>query len=221
MTSQLDHGSLPEPDSPPSRAQTLKMVRRVLAGDSQAGTELVHHSGGRVLAMVMFYMGRSIRRRFDPEDLAQEVWMEIFRALQLGKGPTVSFGAWVRTIVRRRLARLASRSRPFPASASDLDPGGNEEGGWQPTSEGTLPLVRSYRREAIARLVEVVESLPERHQKVWTRYWFEEQKVRQIAEQLNLSSQRVREELRRANRAVRRHFQGEPSTDPGDWSRRR
>ncbi|KAA3610868.1 MAG: sigma-70 family RNA polymerase sigma factor [Planctomycetota bacterium] len=200
--------------------QTMEIVRRVRLGESQADSELVRHSGGRILGLVMFLMGRKMRSRYDPEDVAQEVWLEVFKALRRKKGPTESFGPWVRKIATRKISQLQNRSDGQATLESNLP---QERSGrspaFDPPDPDLLPAVRSYRLESVARMVEELEQLEQRRQEIWTRYWFEEQSTTAIAREFDWNREFVRSELQQANRHLRHRLQERDQSDPADWGR--
>jgi len=64
-----------------SRLQvTRDIVEAIRGGDRSAFNTLFQRAGGRVFVYVNSRMGEALRRRVDPEDLLQEVYVEAFRS---------------------------------------------------------------------------------------------------------------------------------------------
>lgn len=73
--------------------QEVEWIRRAQKGDEEAFSELVKRYQGRVFALV-FHL---VRQRDDAEDLAQEIFLKIYRAIK-SYNFRASFGAWVSRI---------------------------------------------------------------------------------------------------------------------------
>lgn len=82
------------------------LVRRCLAGDERAARELVEHFQGLVFALCYRMLGQ----REDAEDVAQDVFLRIFRSLK-GWDPTRPLKPWVLAIAANR-CRTALKQRP-------------------------------------------------------------------------------------------------------------
>lgn len=70
--------------------QEVEWIRRAQKGDEEAFSQLVSRYQGRVFALA-FHL---VRQRDDAEDLAQEIFLKIFRAIR-SYNFRASFGAWV------------------------------------------------------------------------------------------------------------------------------
>lgn len=70
--------------------QEVEWIRRAQKGDEEAFGQLVRRYQGRVFALA-FHL---VRQRDDAEDLAQEIFLKIFRAIR-SYNFRASFGAWV------------------------------------------------------------------------------------------------------------------------------
>lgn len=70
--------------------QEVEWIRRAQKGDEEAFGQLVGRYQGRVFALA-FHL---VRQRDDAEDLAQEIFLKVFRAIR-SYNFRASFGAWV------------------------------------------------------------------------------------------------------------------------------
>ena len=96
----------------------LVLVRRCIAGDSDAWASLVRSQNRRVYALCYRFTGSAT----DAEDLTQEVFLKLYRNLSsfdLEKG---SFHTWLTTLTRNLLVDHFRRSRQERATSS-LDQG--------------------------------------------------------------------------------------------------
>ena len=209
-------GDRPEPADP---AATLQLVQKVQQGEAGADDALARRVGGRLLAMIMLRMGPHLRRRRDPEDVLQEVWLEIFRSLPgFDAARGVPFGGWAATIVRRTLDRLHEydRARPEP----ETPPQGGAEAEAPPLERAAAissPSLRAYRREAIEELVAAVEALPVEQREVVASYWFEELPAAEIAARTGRSRQAVYVMISRANRWLAQRLHPGGDSLPASW----
>lgn len=88
-------------------ADDAKLVRRCLAGDGMAIGQLVSRFQGDVYGLCV----RLLHHRQDAEDVAQEVFLRVFRSLE-GWDPSRPLKPWVMSItVNRCRTHLAQRSR--------------------------------------------------------------------------------------------------------------
>lgn len=72
----------------------LELIRRARAGDHEAFCSLAEAYERRVFMLALYYT----RNRADAEDLAQELWLKVFRAVGEFRGDS-SFYTWLRQIM--------------------------------------------------------------------------------------------------------------------------
>ncbi|MBC8071150.1 MAG: sigma-70 family RNA polymerase sigma factor [Deltaproteobacteria bacterium] len=109
-------------DHPPldaSDARDRRLVRRARSGDARAFEELVHHYQHRIFGLTL----RMIGNRQEAEDLAQEVFITVHRALASYRGEG-RFYTWLYRIAtntcKNRIKYL--RGRNFHRSVADDSP---------------------------------------------------------------------------------------------------
>src|SRR5262244_92470 len=98
------------------------LVRRCLAGDEKAYRELVEMYQPQVYSLAL----RMVRRAEDAEDLTQETFVRMFRALER-YDPTRPFGAWIVTIASRLCIDHLRRRKLSPMSMFQRDAESDEE----------------------------------------------------------------------------------------------
>jgi RNA polymerase sigma-70 factor (ECF subfamily) len=86
------------------------LVRRALAGDDRAQTELFDAHQARLVRMVELRLDGPLRRRIDPADVVQEAWIEVVRRLpEFVAQDAYPFRVWLRLITAQALATLQRR----------------------------------------------------------------------------------------------------------------
>ena len=118
------------------------LVRRAIEGDERALRALWSQYAPRVDAVIRRLVG-------DPDDaadVAQEVWIQIFRALPGFRGDA-QFGTWIHRIAVNRTLNALRRSRRVHLMETPI-----EENTAIETPDDEQPFVRASIREAAARL---------------------------------------------------------------------
>lgn len=177
-------------------------MMRVRDGDEAAFTKLVQKYQDRLTGVFanMFQ---------DPalaEDLAQEVFLRIYRARQ-GYEPTAKFSTWVFQIA----SNLASNSRrskgrkkevQFQPRATDSQP---VKAGEQLVAEKSalMPTRQLDRSELQERVQAAMETLSERQRMAILLHKFEGMSYADIGETMNMSPQAVKSLLSRARENLR------------------
>ncbi len=89
------------------RTATDALLARVLKGDASRLDELLRRAGTRLMALISLRMSDRLKRRLDPEDVLQEVYMEALRGLDRfeHRGPG-SFYAWLAAIAVNTIRTL-------------------------------------------------------------------------------------------------------------------
>ena len=118
------------------------LVRRAIEGDERALRGLWSQYAPRVDAVIRRLVG-------DPDDaadVAQEVWIQIFRALPGFRGDA-QFGTWIHRIAVNRTLNALRRSRRMHLMETPI-----EENSATTTPDDEQPFLRASIREAAARL---------------------------------------------------------------------
>ena len=185
---------------PPSAETEADLVRRLRAGDEDAYATLVRLHGGRLLA---------VARRFfpvteDAKDAVQEAFLSAFQALGSFEA-NAQLSTWLhRIVVNACLMRLRSRKRKPEESIEPLLPTFDELGN-RTAAVAPWPDVHSdlERKQAAARVRELIGRLPESYRTVLLLRDIEERDTAQVAEALGISENAVKIRLHRARQALR------------------
>jgi RNA polymerase sigma-70 factor, ECF subfamily len=134
-----------------------EIIARVRAGDTQAFADLVRRHQDRVYGMALRATGRSE----DAEDLAQEVFLSVFRGLEGFKGDA-QFTTWLYRIAWNRCADWLRRNRkPGRRTAPLEEADGLADGRADPAAEVIGEDDRLRLRRAIDGLEEHYRSVVE------------------------------------------------------------
>ena len=92
----------------PPTAEEAEIIRRCLTGDERAHRELMARYERPVFSVAM----RMLRQREDAEDITQDTFVRMFRALER-YDPSRPFAAWLFTITSRLCIDLRKNHRPW------------------------------------------------------------------------------------------------------------
>jgi len=130
-----------------------RFIQRLIARDERAFNELVELYGDRVYRLMLRMMGR----RDEAEDMAQEVFVQVFKAIEQFRGDA-KLGTWIyRVAVNLCKNRSKYLSRRHASAEDELEPIAERsalgEGQGITTSELAPPdqVVEGYQVEAIVR----------------------------------------------------------------------
>lgn len=174
----------------------IPVIEAIQQGDPHALAELMERHGGWVRGVIFGVLGR----RDEVDDVAQRVWMQVWREAHRLDDP-VRWRVWLYRItrnaaidagrrrVRRRrlidtlLRRYARRSIGTPSADA--------------------PIVASERREA---MMQAIEKLPELYREPFVLRHLEDWSYAQIAEAMDLPLDTVETRLVRARRLLRQQL---------------
>ncbi|MBQ4120545.1 MAG: sigma-70 family RNA polymerase sigma factor, partial [Clostridia bacterium] len=128
----------------------------------------------------------------EPEDLTQDISMNILKSLNNGTIPT-NFSAWVWQIARNRYSVWAKEkhSRNESQSASDI-------GDYEIEDESENILDEMIHTEQMALLRRELAFIKSDYRNIVVAYYIENKSVRDIASSLSLSTSAVQQRLHRA-----------------------
>jgi RNA polymerase sigma-70 factor (ECF subfamily) len=172
----VDEGGLPDAE-----------VCRLLHGAERerAFERLLARYQGKVLRLAMSYLGS----RSDAEDLAQEAFVRVWRALPSYDG-RASLSTWIYVIARNACLSELQRRKRRPTSPLDeaAEPRPHEGRPTTPPSDTRLDC------DALLR------TLPETQRQVVALFYLEERSYEQVAALLDMPLNTVRSHLHRARR---------------------
>ncbi len=156
-------------------------------------------------------MDRAILAKLEPEDILQQVYLEVFRQIDRFeyRGPD-SFLNWVLTILENK---LIDARRALHCQARDVDrevpaqAGGGTESYWdlldQLYADSATPSRAVRREEAVGALLACIARLSDSHQKVIRLRFLEGRSLDEVADRLGKTRGAVVALTRRALEALR------------------
>ena len=154
-------------------------------GDSAAFAALVRRHQSMVFSLALHVL----RDRSAAEDLAQEVFLELFRSLRKLESPA-HVVSWLRRVTSHRCIDELRRARHRMEWATDTVPDVGDE-----------PRSREFFLEG--RLKDLVRRLPPRARMVMVLRYQEDMEPSEIAETLNMPVNTVKSHLRRSMAVLR------------------
>ncbi|KAA3611836.1 MAG: sigma-70 family RNA polymerase sigma factor [Planctomycetota bacterium] len=200
-----------QPCPDPRLSETLALVKQVAAGDREAFQKITDRYAGRVLSQIMYQMGPKLRAHCDPEDVAQEVWIQAYRSI-LKSPPNQHFGAWI-SVISRRVVHQIARS-----GAARFSPRSFADGALEPESKQTSISRSAYRLETLTNLVSALEKLPAVEARAWSLHHLEERTFQEIGECLEKTPVAAAQIVKRANQRIRALLRDSQDSSVAGWS---
>jgi RNA polymerase sigma-70 factor (ECF subfamily) len=178
-----------------------ELVRRVLAGDTDAYATLVDSYAGRVRALCLALVHRPV----EAEDLASEAFYRGLRDLPSLQQPT-RFGPWLLAIARNacRDWQKDRENAQMPFSAFESDGRNDKAACLEPPA-----VVDGALADDLEELRAAVATLPEECQEILWLYYTGDYTYAQLAAQLGVSSYTVNSRLTRARQLLRERLRRE------------
>jgi len=196
---KYDGRDLPMPDEPAIDIGQELMLR-VSRGDDRAFEALVERFQQKVVNIVYRYLGQAD----GAEDLAQEVFLRIYRA-RAGYKPLARFETWLGRIIYNVVVNAAqSRKRSKTQSLDAM-----KAKGWQEETDPSQgpavmdPLARLERRELREKVREAVLALPDQQRMALILNKYQGLSYEEIARSLEMSVEAVKSLLYRAREKIR------------------
>lgn len=179
----------------------VSRMLRVKEGDTAAFEELVERHRDRVLGLVYRY----VRDRAEAEDLAQDVFLNVFKARETYR-PDARFTTWLYRIATN-LCLNALRSKRVRRVVKTLAPVDGEESS-RPIEDLADPSPAPAgealeKRELASRVREVVDELPESQRTAVLLNKYEDRSYVEISEIMGLSIPAVKSLLSRARMRIK------------------
>ena len=152
----------------------IELMVRVKSGDDTAFSELMrrHYRG------VANYIYRFINDRGDSEDLAQEVFLRVYRSAKRYK-PEAKFSTWLYKIATNLcLTEVKARGKDQGMSLDEIE----ENSGDLKDSKSADAYDLTFRREIGSAIFEALKSLPERERTAVILCKYEELPYEEVAE---------------------------------------
>ena len=187
-------------------AGDAELLRRCLAGDEGAYRELVDRYQRQVYSLAL----RMVRQVEDAEDLTQETFVRMFRAIDR-YDPTRPLGAWLYTIASRLCIDHLRRHRHRPISLVQREAGSEEEYVIEAVDPGLKPDEHALREEEERRMQHLIDALPPHYRIVVLLRHQQDLSYEEIAGTLGLPLGTVKARIHRARALLKRRIEGESS----------
>lgn len=180
-------------------ALTETLVRAAQDGDEAASRTIVEELHRPVIATIFRFLGPGWRR--EVEDIAQEVFLKVFRALHSFDPSRAKFTTWVYTFVRNHCYDVLKRRR-LPTTS--LHAVGDDEPA-RDVADGRelLPSACLENQELGRRIAEALGTLGEDQRMVFVLREYEHLEYREIADITGVNEGTVKSRLFRAKEALR------------------
>lgn len=194
MASRAEHAE-DEQGTDTSGLDEPTLVSRAQDGDTESFDQLMSRYEGRLFRYAYGLVGN----RQDAEDVLQESWIRVWRALP-SLGASAAFGGWTYRIVTHQcmnlLKRLGSR-RTDPIDAHQLPESGPGQLSGRPTT-GPDPETAAQTRLQLEDLVQQLHRLPPEQRACWLLREVHEHSYREIGLALSVPESTVRGRLAQA-----------------------
>jgi len=177
-----------------------EVMLRVKAGDQFAFDYLVQ----KYRRPLVSFMYRMARNTAAAEDLAQEVFLRVYRSRQTYEA-SAKFTTWLYRIATNLAVNHARDTRhERPEVTVSLDEADEETGTTLDVADGTISAEEALvRRERMAAIRSKVEALPERQKLAVIMHKYQQMDYKQIADVLKLSESATKSLLFRAYETLR------------------
>jgi RNA polymerase sigma-70 factor (ECF subfamily) len=177
-----------------------EVMLRVRTGDEQAFAYLVQKYRRPMLS----FMYRMARNQAAAEDMAQEVFLRVYRSRETYTA-NAKFTTWLYRIATNLAVNHARDTRhERPEISMSLDEPDAETGLMPDLADGTPNVEENIlRRERLAAIRSHVQALPERQRMAVVMHKYQGMDYRQIAEVLHLSESATKSLLFRAYESLR------------------
>ena len=186
--------------------EDAELIRKALTGDQRACRDLVRRYQRQVFSVLL----RVVRRPEDAEDLTQETFVRMFRALDR-YDPERPFTAWLFTIATRIGIDHLRRRKLQTFSLSVAEPGSTEEHTIDVEDPGLKPDEVTIHAEEERRAQDLIDTLPEHYRIVVLLRHQQDLSYEEIAQALNLPLGTVKARIHRARALLKHHIEGTPT----------
>ncbi len=186
--------------------ETVVMAQQ---GDAAASRKIIEDMHGPILAFAYRMLGPGYRGEM--EDIAQEIFLRLFRALDrfdVGRG--VKFTTWAFTFVRNYCLDVRKKRRMHTLSLTSAN---QDDGQWAVEDDHVIQPERyAWNQEIRAKVDEALEQLTDEQRDVFVMREQKGMDYSEIASRTGVAEGTVKSRLHRARLALRGLL---PGLDPG------
>lgn len=177
-------------------------IEAAAGGDPEASRRIVEHLQRPVLATIHRFVGRRFAE--DAEDIAQDVFLKIFRALdRFDPNRGVKFTTWAFTFVKNHCFDVLKKRRLKTVSIDSSGSDEEEESSWELADGPTRrPGSEALNSELGAKIEAAIQSLTPDHRMVFVLREYEQMDLKSIADVMDVSEGTIKSRLHRAKRAL-------------------
>jgi RNA polymerase sigma-70 factor (ECF subfamily) len=189
-------------DNPVLRDPDVRLMLRAKEGDQTAFTQLVTNYQDRLVGV----LAHMLQNKEAAEDLAQEVFLRIYRARH-GYEPTAKFSTWLFRIANNlanNLRRDSGRRKEIVLNVNDSGPLGPRPGERMMADKSGLMPTRQFDKTEMCSMVQAaLATLNEKQRMAVLLHKFEEMSYTDIAAALDMTPAAVKSLLSRARDNLR------------------
>jgi len=177
------------------------IILRCLKGEKGAFEELLNKYKGRVYTICL----RMVRNSTDAEDIAQEVFIRVFSALER-YDPSYPFSAWLYRITSNLCIDFIRKQKDKPLSIDRPISGEDGDINLQFPSQDAGPDRLIQTNEMFAILEEALANIPERYRMILILRHEEQLSYEEISDVLGIPIGTVKARIHRARNMIREYF---------------
>ncbi len=181
---------------------TNELVFKAQTGDEDANRAIVEGLHRPVIATIFRFLGAKYRR--DVEDLAQEVFLKVFRSIDKFDPSRAKFTTWVYTFVRNHCFDVLKKRRIKTTTMHAV--GGEESDHDFPDQRELQPTQSADNAELGRRIGEALETLVEDQRMAFVLREYERLDYREIASITGVNEGTVKSRLFRAKESLRKQL---------------
>ena len=179
--------------------ETVNAARQ---GDQDASRQLVELLHRPVIATIYRFLGPGFRK--DIEDIAQDIFLKVFRAIDRFDGSRAKFTTWVYTFVRNHCFDVLKRRR-LPTSS--MHAVADDESARDFADRRELRPMQGAENEELGRRIgEALQNLGEDQRMVFILREYEGMDYREIADVTGVNEGTVKSRLFRAKESLRKQL---------------
>ncbi len=184
--------------------EEIELIKKAQHGDMASFEKLIYRYDRKVLSLAYSY----IKNQDDAKDIYQDVFLRVFKALKRFEFRS-EFSTWLyRITVNVALTHKTKKDKYSYASLEEEHSGDDGETRltYETIADNNSSDERAISSDISENINEAVEKLSPQQKMVFTLKHFEEYKINEIAEMMNLSTGTVKNYLFNATLKMREHL---------------